>query len=109
MIVSACPIAVVKAPAAVVWATLVDVQHIGEWADARLVSADPPGPAAPGQRLALTTREIGLSFALSMEILEVDEAAGRMRLDVRLPFGVVNHETITIKAVHAGSTRVSFG
>lgn len=108
MIITSCPMTVVAAPIDVVWDTLTDVDRIGDWADAELVAAEPPGRPVPGQRVLLHTRELGLTFSVTWDILEVDPEAHRLRIDIFVPFGIVNHETVTM-APAAGGTLVRFG
>ncbi len=108
MIVTACPAAVVEAPRAAVWELLGSPESLERWVDARLVSAEPPGPVQPGQRLRFVTGFLARQFPVVMDVREVEPAA-RLHLLVRLPFGVVNDETITMAEVGPGRTLVRFG
>jgi hypothetical protein len=103
-----CPAAVAEVEPGVVWARLLDVERYPEWADVRLVSAEPPGPLAPGQRLRFTSRELGRDWPVVFEIHEVDSLRHRLGVDVRLPFGVVNHELITVAEAGPGRALVRF-
>ena len=47
----ACPTAIVNAPIDVVWGLLMNTGGWGQFYDLRVMSVEPPGPAAPGQRL----------------------------------------------------------
>ncbi|MDQ6773393.1 MAG: SRPBCC family protein [Candidatus Dormibacteraeota bacterium] len=108
MIVSVCPAAEVAAPPERVWAFLAAPEMFERWADVRLVDAEPAGPVAPGQRLRFTSGAFGLRFGVTMEVGDVD-APRRLRLFIRLPFGIVNDETITISAMTGGGALVRFG
>jgi len=46
-----CPTAIVEAPIEVVWNLLLNTAEWGKFYDVRMLSVDPPGPAAAGQRL----------------------------------------------------------
>lgn len=85
--VSVCPAAVARAPVERVWALVSSPEGLDAWVDATLVSADPDGPARPGQ-----TGAFGRRFPVTIDVLEVDQEAGRLRVLVGLPFGLVNDE-----------------
>lgn len=106
---SVCPSSVVDAPIDAVWRLLTRPESFDTWVDAKLIAAEPAGDAQPGQRLRLVTKEIGLTFAISMEVLEVDAEQHRLHLMIALPFGVVNDETITMADAGNGRTLVRFG
>ena len=107
MPVSVCPTTVVDAPAAVIWALVGAPDQYGTWAGADVVSVIPTGPVAAGQRIRLTTRELGLTFKVGIDILEV-EVPGSLRLKVTLPFGVVNYEHIVISPISDRQARLTF-
>lgn len=106
---SVCPAAVVDAPIERVWDLVTDPKSIDLWADATLVTVEPDGPVQPGQRLHLVTRALGWSFAVTIEVLEVDAGRRRLRLLVTLLLGIVNDETITMAKAGEGRTAVRFG
>lgn len=106
---SVCPSAVIEAPVERVWDLLTRPDSFHLWADAVLVAAEPEGRARPGQLLHLVTRAIGWAFAVTIEVREVDAELRRLRFLVRLPFGVVNDEVITMAGAGAGGTLVRFG
>ncbi len=107
--ISVCPAAVVEAPLERVWAVLLDSEHYGEWADARFIRFDPPGPATPGQVMEADTRELGLSFRVRLRIESIDPAKHQVVLDVDLPFGVRERTTITSTPIDRRTTRVQYG
>lgn len=106
---SVCPAAVVHAPVERVWGLLTDPESLDLWVDATLVAAEPDGPVQPGQRLHLVTRALGWSFAVTIEVVEVDSERRRLRLLVTLPLGIVNDETITLAEAGEDRTAVRFG
>ncbi len=109
MPVSVCPMAVVEAPIDRVWDLVTSPEKLGSWADATLVSAEPPEPARAGQRLRLVTSALGHAFPVEMSVLEVDAEQRRLRLLIRLPLGLVNDETITMSPAGGARTIVRFG
>jgi uncharacterized protein YndB with AHSA1/START domain len=109
VIASICPAAVVAAPPAIIWGLLASPEALERWTDARLVSAEPPGPVQPGQRMRFTTGFWGRTLAVTMDVREVEPEARRLRLLVDLPFGLVNDETITLSETAGGGTLVRFG
>lgn len=108
-VLSVCPSALVEAPVERVWDLLTRPEGFDLWADAALVVAEPVGPAQPGQHLHLVTRALGRTFAVTIEVHEVDAERGRLGFLVKLPFGLVNDETITIAKTGDGRTLVRFG
>lgn len=48
---TACPTETVEAPIGVVWQLLTDFSVWGSFFDLRVISVEPPGPAALGQRM----------------------------------------------------------
>jgi hypothetical protein len=108
-VVTVCPSAVVAAPASRVWAFLTTPEARDEWLGATLVEAHPDGPLQPGQRLTLRAVAPIVRPRIEWEVREVDREAGRVRLLVRAPLGLVNDETITISEPVPGRTLVRFG
>ncbi|HYW23949.1 MAG TPA: SRPBCC family protein [Terriglobales bacterium] len=108
-IVSVCPSTVVDAPVERVWEIVTQPQGFDLWADASLVTAEPPGPASAGQELHLVTRALGWTFAVRISVREVDAERHRLHLVVALPFGVVNDEVMTFAEAGEGRTLVRFG
>jgi ligand-binding SRPBCC domain-containing protein len=108
MIVNVCPSGVTRAPPEKVWSVISTPRRFGEWVDATVVAVEPPGPAAPGQRIELTTPFFGRQWPLSIEVTGVDPDHRWIDLQVRLPFGVVNHEHVTLGDWQAGGTLVRF-
>jgi hypothetical protein len=107
--VSVCPVAVVEAQVERVWDLLTSPERFDSWADATLVSAEPPGRARAGQRLRLVTSALGHAFRVDINVLEVDSERRRLHLLIHLPFGLVNDETITMAPADEDRTLVRFG
>ena len=101
--------AVVEAPVERVWDLVTSPDEYGRWTDATLVGAEPPGAARSGQRLRLMTSALGHAFRVDMSVLDVDAERRSLRLLIRLPFGLVNDETITVVPAGGDRTIVRFG
>ena len=99
----------VAAPIDRVWELMTRPDGFDLWADAALVAAEPEGSAHPGQELHLVTNALGLTFAVRIEVREVDVERRRLRFLVELPFGVVNDELVTMADTGDGRTLVRFG
>ncbi len=93
----------------IVWGLLTRPESYDTWADAKLVAAEPEGDVRPGQHLRLVTRAIGLTFAITMDVLDVDAEHRRLHLIINLPLGVVNDEMITLADAGKRRTLVRFG
>ena len=85
-----CPSAVIEAPIERVWTLLTRPESFDLWVDAKLVAAEPDGPARPGQVLRLRTGALGLTFAITIKVREVDTERRQLRFLVELPFGIEN-------------------
>lgn len=107
MSIISCPTDIVDAPAARLWGLVSDPEALVRWSGSKLrVGPSHPPPLQSGDRLVLGAGMGGL-FRVRMDILEVD-APTKLRVDIRLPLGVVNHETLVITAISPSSCRVSF-
>jgi hypothetical protein len=91
-----------------VWEVLTTPERFGEWLEAKFVSADPPGPASPGQTIQLSTRELARSWAVVLEVVDTDPEKRWINLLVHLPFGIDNHERVTLTETQGGGTLVRF-
>ena|SRR2546430_11402753 len=109
VIVTVCPSAMIQAPVATVWQLMTRPEGFDTWVDGRLEAAEPPGPARAGQRLRLSTWAAGIRFRVLIEVREVDAGAHRLRMLVRLPFGIVNDQTTTMAEALNGQALVRFG
>ena len=102
-----CPTDVVSASVERVWTLL--TSDYTTWADARLVSREPDGPAVPGQRIHLTSSVLGLSFHVHFIVERVDPASHTLGLLVQLPFGMMMRDTIVCTRLAPDRTRVQYG
>ena len=97
-----CPTDVVLAPAERIWHLLTDPRELAQWTGLKVVE----GPACPlraGDHLVLG----GFGLRITFDVLDM-RPPREFRLDVRLPFGVTNHEQIEITPIDARSSRVTF-
>jgi ligand-binding SRPBCC domain-containing protein len=108
VIVNVCPAAVSKASPDRVWSVLTTPERLGDWADAEFVRAEPAGPMHAGQKLWLEAPEFGRRWPVRIDVDSVDPGNRWIDLRVSLPFGVVNHEHITLLATETGGTLVRF-
>ena len=65
-----------------------------------------PPPLRTGDVLVLGAG-VGGIFSVEMDILDAAPPT-QLRVDVRLPFGIVNHEVVVITPVSRESCRVTF-
>ena len=108
MIVNVCPASVTHASPDRVWSVLSAPERFSEWTDATFLSSDPPGPVRPGQTIHLTAPSFGRSLPVDIEVHDVDPQRRWIDLVVRLPFGVENHEHLTLTETAEGGTLVRF-
>ncbi len=102
-----CPTDVVSAPVERVWTLL--TSDYTTWADAQLVSREPDGPAVPGQRIHLTSSELGLTFHVHFTVERVDLSTHTLGLFVQLPFGMTMRDAIVCTPLGPDRTRVEYG
>lgn len=103
-----CPAANITAPPETVWRLLTDPKTYDTWADARVESVDPPGPASPGQVVHMSSGALGLRFKVRFEVERVDETTHDLVFRAVFPFGITMHEHITVRPVE-GRSRVQYG
>ena len=103
MIVNVCPAAVTRASPERVWAILTAPERFGDWVDADFVSATPHGAAAPGQVIQMSAPEFGRRWPVRIDVGEMDPGHGWIDLVAYLPFGIANHERITLTAIEGGT------
>ena len=108
MVVNVCPAATTSAPPDRVWRVLTTPERFSEWNDAWFVSAEPPGPVKPGQLMIFTTPALGRKWPVTIEVRDMDPQSRWIDLRVRLPFGVVNEEQITLTETKEGGTLIRF-
>ena len=108
MIVNVCPAAVTSASPDRVWKVLSTPERFGEWLDAKFVSAGPPGPATPGQTIHVSAPSLGRSWPVTIEVRNLDPQRRWIDLLAHLPFGIDNHERVTLTETKEGGTLVRF-
>ena len=108
MTISACPADEIAASVDAVWSLVDRPEGFDAWWDARVVRAEPPGRFAPGQRVLARARGV-FPARIAIDVTEVDTARHRLQLTARLPFGVVDHMTITVAARGPDRAFVRFG
>ena len=104
MALQTCPTEVVRTPAERVWHLLTTPAEIARWSEARLLWI-PTRPLQAGDRLVFGPG-IGGADAV-MNVLEM-EPPQRLVLDIALPFGITNHETIVVTPMSASECRVTY-
>lgn len=105
--VMACPVCVTDAPIEVAW-SLFDPARLDEWWDAAVRRVRPEGTLAPGQRIDAVAGPLGM-LTVTLDVLEVDVSAHRLRFLSRLPFGVTNDQTTIMVPLGPNRCRISFG
>jgi ligand-binding SRPBCC domain-containing protein len=108
VVVNVCPAAVTTASPERVWSVLALPERLGDWADAEFVSAEPPGPMHAGQKVLLEAPEFGRRWPVTIDVDALDPDRRWIDLRASLPFGVVNHEHITLTETESGGTLVRF-
>jgi hypothetical protein len=108
VIVNVCPAATTSAPPERVWSVLTAPERFGEWMDARFVSAEPPGPVQAGQVINLSAPSLGRHWPVRIDVRGVDPQHRWLDLVVHVPFGIENHERVTLTEMKGGGTLVRF-
>ena len=103
-----CPTAVVNAPIEVVWGLLMNTAGWGQFYDVKVLSVEPPGPAAPGQRLIGNPGPRLLPFRITFDFTEVDPVKHRLGIDGRIPFGIKVREDMNLVRVDDVRCRVNY-
>src|SRR5262249_46883630 len=100
-----CPTDVVHAPTDHVWHLLTTPRELAGWTDTTLVES-PAQELREGDRVVLGA---GIGHRLRV-IVRVREAVRPqvLSLDIRLPFGVTNAETIDVSPIGARDSRITF-
>jgi uncharacterized protein YndB with AHSA1/START domain len=97
-----CPTCVVAARPERIWSLLTVPAELAHWTGTRIVEA-PERTLAPGDRVVLRPAP---TLRVVFDILSA-EPLKELRFDARLPFGVTNHEVVTLSPL-AGGCRVTF-
>ena len=107
MIVNVCPAGTTKAAPERVWAVLMAPERFGEWTDASYLRSEPPGPMHAGQTIVLGGR-LGRYWTLTIDVGAIDPDHRWIDLVAHLPFGMDNHEHLTLTEMKEGGTLVRF-
>jgi uncharacterized protein YndB with AHSA1/START domain len=97
-----CPTDVVHASPERVWELLTDPAQFG-WLGVKVVEA-PPRPLAAGDRLVFGPAP---GLRMSWEVLAT-ERPRTLELDVKVPFGIRNHEIVVVSPIDTENCRVTF-
>lgn len=81
-------------------------EAFGDWTDAAFVSSDPPGTVAPGQVITLGGRALGRYWTFRIDVVDTDPNHRWIDLVVHFPFGISNHEHLTLTETKDGGTLV---
>ena len=103
-----CPAATIAAPPETVWRLLTNPKTYDTWADARVESVDPPGPAQPGQVVRMSSGAFGLRLRIRFDVERVDPTTHDLEFRGSFPLGITLHEHIAVRAVERAS-RVQYG
>ena len=79
--------------------------QLAEWTDTRAIEGPRDRTLRVGDRVVLSAT-FGLKVVLTVRALEF---AHRFVADVSLPLSVINHTTLELAPLDAGSCKVSFG
>ena len=109
MTVTVCPAATINAPIERVWQLLMDPRKWTDWSTARMEAARPDGPLHAGQQLHFSSRAFGARWRAVTTVISVEVERHTLDVDVSVPFGIVNHEHITLISLPDGKTHVQFG
>ena len=108
MIVNVCPAATTKAPPDRIWRVIAATDRYGDWTDAAVLRVDPPGPAQAGQVIWMGGWALGRRWRFPIDVADVDPQHRWIDLVVHLPFGITNHERLTLTDTNDGGTLVRF-
>lgn len=103
MIFNVCPAALTSVSADRIWSVLAMPERFGEWTDATYVRSDPMGPVKKGQNIHLAAAALGRRWPIDIAVRDVDPQRRWIDLVVRLPFGIENHERVTLAETERGT------
>jgi hypothetical protein len=76
--------------------------------DLRVADIDPPGPAVVGQQVCGETGPRIFHLKLGFKMMEIDTDRRRLRLEVKLPFGVTVDEDLSCTPLDEIRCRVDY-
>lgn len=103
VIVNVCPAAFTPASPDQIWSVLTTPELFGEWTDAAYVGSEPPGPVKKGQNIHLAAPSFGRRWPIDIEVRNIDPQRRWIDFLVRLPFGIENHEHVTLTEIESGT------
>ncbi len=106
---ASCPTAFVNAPIEAVWALLLEPMQWGNVFDVRVLRVDPEGPASVGQTITAESGPRLLHLRVELRFVEIDPMQHRIRLNVRLPFGITVAEDLRCASVSPKECQVTYG
>jgi hypothetical protein len=109
MPITACPVVVVAAPVESVWELLAESTLYDAWWDMHTECIVPEGPITPGQVLCGKTAALGRKWDVRVAVEMVQPEKHQVWLLVTLPFGILNHATITCRPLDPMSCLLQFG
>lgn len=83
-------------------------ERMGEWTDATFLEAEPGGASSPGQLIHLKARSLGRSWPVTIAVGDIDPQERWIDMLVRMPFGIENHEHVTLTPTPKGGTLIRF-
>jgi Polyketide cyclase / dehydrase and lipid transport len=104
---TACPTAIVEAPIEIVWGLLTNFAGWGSFYNVRVLSVEPPGPAAVGQRMRGESGPRWLHLEITFEFTRI-EVHRKLEMDIRFPFGISVREDLDCVAIDDGQCRVNY-
>lgn len=107
MIVNVCPAASSTAPPDRFWEILVKPEAYGEWTDASFESSSPPGPVKAGTVISMKARFVR-DWPVVLAVTGLDPNRRWIDVVAHLPFGIDNHEHLTLTETNEGGTLVRF-
>lgn len=103
MLINVCPAAVTSVSPDAIWNLLTTPEGFGSWNDAIQIASEPPGPMQTDQVIHLAARALGRRWPLEMKVRDVDPQQRWIEVDVELPFGIQNHERLTLTETDHGT------
>lgn len=100
-----CPADIVEAPVDQVWELLIQPRRLAAWVGAKLL-AGPSRALQIGDQLVLGVGPAHRAKVV-MHVL-AQKRPEHLELHIQLPFGLINHEVIRLRAIDAGRCQVTF-
>ena len=104
MMLRVCPTEVVRASPDRIWDLLTTPRELAAWSETKLVEA-PERELRAGDRLMLAAGRGW--FRVTFHVRDVQRPR-LLSIHIRLPFGVINEETIHVSPIGSSESRVTF-